>query len=119
MLYVNSNFIDSKYKYLVDYGDNYVLLSKDSYINGSSGDPDTVNCYIQYFSPSFQCFPVTYSSEEYHRFNDISSYITDDYHYMQDFPITLILSLLVLFCLVIIFNGFTRIVRKYGLFFGS
>lgn len=118
MLYVNDS-VPSSYKYLCDYGSNYFILTTDSFSTGSSGDPDVLSSYLCYLSPSFSCVPINYYTYESTRFTDISDYLTTDLHYAKDFPITLVISFLVLFCLCFIINGFTRIVLRGGVLFNK
>lgn len=116
MIYVNDNF-DSRFKYLVDYGSNYLILSKDSSSNGSSGDPDVFPCKLVYLSPSFCELDFSYTSFDSYSFTDVSDQFTTNVYYASDFPIILICSFILLLCLALIFNGFTRIIQKGGILF--
>lgn len=116
MIYVHDDF-DTRYKFLVDYGSNYLVLSKDSYSNGSSGDPDELPCKLIYFSPSFSELDFTYSTTDSTSYSDVSDFFTSNIYYAADFPIILVCSFLLLTSLTFIFNGFTRIVQKGGIVF--
>lgn len=117
MIYVNYDNIPSNYKYLCDYGSNYIVLTNTSRSYGESGDADTLSTYVCYFSPSFQCFPSNYVTYESLSFTDISSYTTDNFYYAKDFPIVLLLSFSLVILLTLIFNGFTRLISKGGVVF--
>lgn len=116
MIYVNDNF-DTSYKFLVDYGSNYLVLSKDRFSNGSSGDPDVIPCKLVYLSPSFSSLDFNYTSFESVSYSDVSDEFTTNIYYSFDFPMVLICSFILTFSLCLIFNGFTRIVQKGGILF--
>ena len=111
MIYVHDDF-DTRYKFLVDYGSNFLVLSSDRYSNGSSGDPDELPCKLVYFTPSFSELDFTFYSYESCSYTDVSEYFTSDIYYASDFPIILVCSFLLLASLTFIFNGFTRIIQK-------
>lgn len=118
MFYVNDN-IPSSYKYLLDYGSNYIVLTNSSHLHGSSGDPDIVNSFIVYSEPSFSYLPYRYYSYDSMSLTDVSSVLTNDLYYARDFPLIISVSLLVLFCLLFIFNGFTRLILRGGVLFNK
>lgn len=117
MFYVPSSVDINTYRYLVDYGDNFIVLSSRSSSGGSSGDADIINCIICYLEPSFSTLPYTYYSYEPRSFDKVNSYLTHDFYYSRDFPISCLLALCLTFLLCIILNGFTRIVQKGGVLF--
>lgn len=116
MIYVNSDF-DTRYKFLVDYGSNYLVLSKSSHSYGSSGDSDAIPCKLVYLSPSFSSIDFTYTTYDSTSYTDISDDFTSNIYYASDFPITLLTSFALLLCLCFVFNGFSRIVQKGGVLF--
>lgn len=118
MLYVHDD-IPASFKYLCDYGSNYFILTNDSYSSGCSGDPDILSAYLCYNIPSFSYVPITYTTYESVRFSDISNYRTNDLHFAADFPIILITGILLVFCLMLIFNGLTRLITRGGIVFPS
>lgn len=118
MFYV-SDEIPSSYKYLLDYGSNYIVLTNQSRSYGESGDPDLLSSYICYSSPSFQYLPYNYYSYSSELLTDVSSDLTNDFYYACDFPITIILSFLLCFVLLFIFNGLTRLILRGGVLFNK
>ena len=107
-MFVNSEF--QNYKYLVEPHDNYVILSTSRGIYGESGDVDSVPVYIQYLKPSHYGFESTYYSYDTFTFTDISDSFSDDFLDRADSPSYFIVSFLLLFCIVFIFNNFIRII---------
>ena len=117
MIYIDSNYSD--YKYLVDYGSSYIVVSNRSHISGSSGDPASIPVYVQYFNPSIYGFETTYTSEQYINFSNISNDFSHSIYDRGDFPVIFICGFLILFTFAFILNNLTRLVKKGGLLFSS
>lgn len=115
MVYVNEDI--QNYKYLVSVSDNYIILSKDSFANGDYMSPDTIDVVYQFFEPNFQTIKTTLSISRQQDFPNISSQFTTDLGATSNYPNLIICSLLVVFVLMFIFNGLTRIVKKSGIIF--
>lgn len=82
------------------------------------GYPDSIDVYVQYFNPSFQFIKTSIDFQRVISFTNVSSDITNDFYYASDFPKVLTVSFIVLFSLLLLFNGLTRLVHKGGLLFG-
>lgn len=113
-MYIDSNY--NNYDHLIEAHDNYLILSSSSRINGSSGDPDTINCVYNYFIPSIT-IPGRYSSEESFSFTtlDLTNNIAD----RADFPLIFICGFILIFILIFIINQLTKLVKKGGIFGNS
>lgn len=115
MIYCPTDYLN--YKYLVEVSDNYIVLSRDSFVNGDYMNPDSIDVVYVFNTPSFSTIESSISFTSYRSFTNISSDLTDNYYYCSDFPITLFVSLFLCFLFAIIINGFTRIVRPHGVLF--
>ena len=115
-MYINSDY--SNYKYLVDYGSNYVVLSTSHGIYGSSGDIDSVPVVVQYFQPSPLTLVTTYYSYDTMTFNDISDQFSSDFWDRADSPSLFICQFFVCVIIVFVFNQLSKIVKKGGVLGG-
>lgn len=111
-MFVNEDYLD--YKYVVSCSDNYIILSNERFINGDYTSPDTVDVIYQYLSPSFLTIPDTYTSYSSRSFPKIE--VDSNYWSRADslwiFPV----GFMILILIVMIINGFTRIIRPGGIF---
>lgn len=114
MVYLPSEYQD--YKYLVSTHDNYLLLSKNSHAYGESGDPATINCVAQYFTPSIYTIETTYTTENYETYTNISDLYTDSIFDRADFPQLFICNFIICLIWVFVINQLSKLVYKGGLF---
>lgn len=107
---------DSSYKYLVTYGDNYVVLSKRSSVTADYMQPYNLPVKIQYFYPSYYSLETTRTFTTSTQFNQIQ--VTDDVWHSPDCFQGFVLTFILIYFCCFIFNGFTRFVRKGGIMRG-
>ena len=117
MFYLPSEY--NNYKYLADYGSNYVVLSTSSRILGESGDIDTIPCVIQYFTPSITTIETTYSSYDTRSFTDVSDSFSDSIFDRADFPQIFMCNFIIIFIFAFILNQLTKLVTRGGVFGNS
>lgn len=114
-MFVNEGY--ENYKYLVDVSDNYIILSKDSYVDGTWDNPDTTKVIYQYTKPS----TLTIESELTYTTSKDFTKIEQNNNYWDRgdaCEITLATFSMIWFILFVI-NALTRFVKKGGVFFGS
>lgn len=114
-MYVNEGY--ENYKYLVEASDNYIILSNVSYADGSWDAPDTVDVIYQYIKPSILTIESKIRYTTTKEFVKIEQ--TDNYWNRGDACEITIAGFIMLFFIMFIINGLTRLVRKGGVFFGS
>ena len=104
------------YKYLVDYSDNYIVLTDVHSANGSFDNPVEYDTIIQYFKPSTYTIESSSISRSSRQFEEVA--VDSDFYSRADSP-TLILDIYIsIFFVIFLINGLTRFVRKGGIFFG-
>lgn len=113
-MYINSDY--ENYKYLVDYSDNYIVLSTSSKIYGSSGDIDTIPVVVQYLTPSPLTIETTYSSYETSSFSDVSDTFSQDFFDRADSLSLFGCHFIFIVFIVFIFNQLTKLFKKGGIF---
>ena len=113
-MYVDSNHLD--YHYLVEFSDNYVVLTNRRTVNGSFDNPIDYPILVQYLNPSISCFESTRTTRSSVTFSSVD--VSDNFYDRADCPTILTSTLGIIFFLVFILNGITRIVKKGGIFFG-
>ena len=114
-MYVPENY--SRYRYIVNYSDNYVVLSNRSGVSADWNNPTTIPVIIQYVNPS--CYTIV-ANQTFNTSRDFTEVeVSSDFYSRSDCPqlITCIMSLI--FFILFLFNGVTRIVKKGGIFFGQ
>lgn len=115
-IYVDDSVDLNYYKYILQFGDNYVDFIHSNRINLSSGDSNTYAIYRQYFNPP-------YTTIYYKRFygpyiENFSSVTNSSYNFSNsifdraDFPSIFICSFIVLFIFGWILNQLTKIFYK-------
>lgn len=107
---------DTSYKYLVSYGDNYVVLSKRSSINADYLNPYNLDVKIQYFNPSYYSIETVRTFNNSTQFNKID--VTDNLLHSPDCFQGFVLTFILVYFCCFIFNGFSRFVRKGGIMRG-
>lgn len=115
MIFVNEGY--ENYKYMVEAYDNYIILSNDSYVNGSWEDPDTIDVIYQYIKPSTLTIESEMSFTSTRDFTKVD--LSTNYWDRGDTCEILTATFIIIFFLLFIINGLTRFVKKGGVFFGS
>lgn len=114
-MFVNSDYLN--YDNVVEYSDNYVCLAKTSGVSADWQNPVTIDVVYQYFYPS------TLTIEGERRFTSSQDFdyidVTDNFWERADCPIIFIAGFILTFFLILILNGFTKIGKKGGIFFGQ
>ena len=113
-MFVNSDYLD--YDYLVEYSDNYVVLSKNSSVSAIFESPRTIPVLVQYFTPSIVCLESTRTYRSYTEFSPIE--VTDNFYERADCPVIMLAIFCCLFFVLFLINGLTRFVKRGGIFFG-
>lgn len=114
-MFVNEGY--ERYTYLVEASDNYVVLARQSSVSADWQNPETINVIHQYIKPSTLTLEGTRTFTSSQSFTDIDC--SDDYWERGDVSEILCCSFMMLFFLLFLLNGLTRIARKGGIFFGS
>lgn len=111
-MYVDSN-IPSGYKYIYEVSSNYIALTD----TGSVESGDQLDCYYQYLEPSWLVVHANTVASADLRLSQIQDVSTSDYA-RADFPEIFASSMILLFFILWIMNGLTKLVHKGGVFFG-
>lgn len=114
-MFVNEGY--ENYKYLVEASDNYIILSRDSYVDGTWDNPDTIDVIYQYIKPSILTIEseLTYTTSK----DFVKIEQSQNYWERGDNCEIILASFTMLFFILFIINALTRLVRKGGIFFGS
>lgn len=113
-LFVNEEF--KNYKYLVNVSDNYVILTDSRSVSGSWDNPVEYDVIYQYLTPSILTIETTRTTSSQLNFTQIET--SHDFWDRADAPMITISSFIVVFFLLFVINGLTKLVRKGGVFFG-
>ena len=111
MIFVNENY--DNYKYLVEVGDNYIVLSNSSSVHGSWQDPDTYEVIYQYLTPSTLVIEETRTTTSENYFTRIET--SSEFWKRADAPNIFFWGLGITFFALFIINQLTRIVKRGGL----
>lgn len=114
-MYVPSDYDD--YCYLVDISDNYIVLSNRHVVNGSWDNPVTIPVIYQYFNPSIVTLPLSYTVSSSRTFQEVE--ISDSFYSRSDCPQLICTCLMLIFFILFLLNGLTRLFKRGGIFFGS
>lgn len=114
-MYVPEGYED--FKYIVDFSDNYIVLSDRSSVSGDWQNPVERDVLVVYHVPSIYHF--TYkrrftTSQQFTRV-DVDSSIYSRADCPNIVCASFCLGLLIVFCI----NGLTKFVKRGGIFFGS
>ena len=112
-MYINENY--NNYKYLVYASDNYICLSNSSRVEGSSGDPDSINVIYNYFNNGF-ILEDSLDFEYSKHFNNIEDSFSNNITDLGLFPQIFICGFILIFVLIFIINNLTKLVKKGGVF---
>lgn len=114
MIYVPENY--KNYKYLVDYDNNFVVLTNHRVVSGSFDNPVEYDVIIQYFEPSTYTIAtsrVTRSTQEFELVE-----VSNDFYDRADCPLIMSTIFLWTFGIIFVINGLTRLIKRGGIFFG-
>lgn len=115
MIYVPEDY--DNYRYLVSFGDNYVVLTNRRSVSASYTEPVSISTFTQFLYPSTYSFSGSTSITSNRTFTEID--VGSSFYDRADCPLIFLCIFVALFFSIFILNGLTRFVRKGGLFFGS
>lgn len=115
MIYVPETY--SSYKYLVDYDDNFVVLTNHRVVSGSFDNPNEYDVIIQYFKPSTYTIATSRITRSTQEFESIE--VSSDFYDRADCPELMICIFICIFFILFLVNGVTRLVKRGGIFFGQ
>lgn len=111
-MFVNEKYQD--YKYLVEVGDNYVVLTNRRNVYADYDNPATYRTIIQYLYPSYITFETTNTTYKDVTFEEIE--VSNNYWDRADVPFLFSTSAIVVFLICIVINTITEFIQKGGLF---
>lgn len=114
-MFVNSEYL--AYDNVVEFGDNYICLTKKTSVNGTWDNPVNIDVIYQYIEPSILTIPSTKTFTHSETFEAIET--SDNFFDRADCPQIVVCNFSVIFFILFFLNGLTRFVKKGGVFFGS
>lgn len=114
-MFVNSDFLD--YDNIVEFSDNFIVLSKVSSVSATFDNPRTIPVVVQYLYPSTLCVVTTRTFRSNTSFEPIE--VSDDFYSRSDCPQLISTIFICIFFLCFIINGLTKLFKRGGIFFGQ
>lgn len=115
MVFVNEEY--ANYNNLVEVGNNYIVLTNRSSVNGDWQNPDEINVIYQYLEPSTLVIEDTMSFTTSKYFTEIET--SQDFYDRADCHEILGSAFLFILLSIFIINGITKFVVKGGVFFAN
>ena len=106
----------SNFKYVVNYGNNYIVLTNRSQVSASFQNPVDIPIIVQYFVPSTCTYRTTQSFTNDRTFSQIE--VGSSFYDRADCPQLISATFCILLVVAYCFNGFTRLFKKGGVLFG-
>lgn len=110
-MFINEDF--DNFEYVVDYSDNYVVLSNRSRVNGSFDNPQTIPVIVQYLYPSTLVIEDTRTFRTSTEFNSIDS--SSGFFNRPDCPFILLASFFIVLLTCVVINQVTEFICKGGI----
>lgn len=111
MFYLENQY--SSYKYVVEYSDNFLVLSNQRRVQGTYEDPESINVLVKYFQPSDFSFMTSKIFYNYQTFDTIST--SDDDMDRADIPQVIQTAFIIVLLTIFIYHIVSRIFVRGGI----